>query len=414
LTLGIWACEEKDPTNETGFFYDKNDSDIQEYIVDNGLLNAQEANKGVFYALIEPKVGAQEVKDGDSVRVHYVARLLSGTIVDSTSESRNRPDSLLVNTNSILLGLEDAIRKLKEGERATVLIPSYRALGASGNSLIPPYSVLVYDLQLKEVKSELEQVQEYLTKNNLVPTITVNDSLYYIKTQDGEFGTRPINKEITIVNYTGKLLRGTRFDFKTDSTFFFNVGANGTIRSWERIIPLMNLGEKGILISFSKAAYGSRGSGSVIPPYAPLMFELERVKTERQRIIDYIEANVISDTVSTTSGLYTKQLLAGTGNNPGSKDSVTVEIIQAKTIQNTSFITPTPTTLKFRLDIVSNSPAINALNKGLQEALLKMKVNERKLIIMPSNLAFGNAGRGAVPGKTPIVYEIILKAIKKN
>jgi FKBP-type peptidyl-prolyl cis-trans isomerase len=85
------------------------------------------------------------------------------------------------------------------------------------------------------------------------------------------------------VHYTGKLLDGTIFDSSLDSgqPFEFTLGRRAVIEGWDLGIALMNEGGKATLIIPSKLAYKERGAGEVIPPFSPLVFEVELVEAEK-------------------------------------------------------------------------------------------------------------------------------------
>jgi FKBP-type peptidyl-prolyl cis-trans isomerase FkpA len=87
------------------------------------------------------------------------------------------------------------------------------------------------------------------------------------------------------VNYTGWLYdpskamgRGKQFDTSQGSEpFTFQLGAGKVIKGWDEGFENMKVGGKRKLIIPSEMAYGKNGAGTVIPPDANLMFEVELV-----------------------------------------------------------------------------------------------------------------------------------------
>lgn len=86
------------------------------------------------------------------------------------------------------------------------------------------------------------------------------------------------------VHYTGWLYdpeadggRGDKFDSSVDrgQTFSFPLGAGRVIKGWDEGVAGMQIGEKRELLISPEMGYGERGAGSVIPPGATLLFEVE-------------------------------------------------------------------------------------------------------------------------------------------
>ena len=76
------------------------------------------------------------------------------------------------------------------------------------------------------------------------------------------------------VKYKGYNLDNKVFD-QSDNGITFSL--NQVIKGWQLGIPLFKKGGKGKLIMPSRLAYYSTGSGTSIPPFAPLVFEVELV-----------------------------------------------------------------------------------------------------------------------------------------
>ena len=90
-------------------------------------------------------------------------------------------------------------------------------------------------------------------------------------------GPSPQMGHPVIVNYTGWLTNGTKFDSSLDRNqpFTFNIGTGSVIKGWDQGVATMKVGGKRKLIIPPSLGYGARGAGGVIPPNATLIFEVE-------------------------------------------------------------------------------------------------------------------------------------------
>lgn len=127
-------------------------------------------------------------------------------------------------------------------------------------------------LSCKE-ESDMEKIEDYLAKNNLVAQSTAS-GLYYIITQEGT-GDHPTLQSTVKVRYKGYRLNGDVFD-QTSGTSTATFPLTQLILGWQEGIPLLKKGGKGTFFCPSDLAYGSQQVGD-IPPNSVLIFEIELV-----------------------------------------------------------------------------------------------------------------------------------------
>ena len=95
-------------------------------------------------------------------------------------------------------------------------------------------------------------------------------------------------KKVT-VHYTGWLYdpdapehHGKKFDSSRDRNgpFSFLLGRSQVIMGWDHGIAGMKVGGQRTLIIPADLAYGARGAGRAIPPYAALVFDIELLRVD--------------------------------------------------------------------------------------------------------------------------------------
>jgi len=267
------------------------DSILQVYLSENNI-TTKPTKSGLIYQDIRIGTGPL-AKKGDLVTVNFNILALDGTEIFSTSD-QGEPVFFELGQPFDTKGMDEALLKMRKGGKARIIMPSNLAFGEQGRgNIIPPFATLISDIELVDIKSKKEYsdeeqakepavIQKYLEENNIDVTPTAS-GLYYIEREEGT-GPAPEIGDKVKVWYTGKLVDGSVFDAseKRGQPFEFPLGQGRVIKGWDEGIAMMKEGGKATLIIPSKLGYGERGSGQRIPPFSPLVFEVELREVIRQ------------------------------------------------------------------------------------------------------------------------------------
>lgn len=129
----------------------------------------------------------------------------------------------------------------------------------------------------KRIEEARQKTEEALA-NETAGFEKTASGLFYKITHKGNGKKAEAGKKVT-VHYTGMLLDKTVFDssYRRNQPLSFTVGVGQVIEGWDEGILLLEEGDKARLVIPSDLAYGSRGAGGVIPPNAPLIFDVELI-----------------------------------------------------------------------------------------------------------------------------------------
>ncbi|MDN3668906.1 FKBP-type peptidyl-prolyl cis-trans isomerase [Echinicola jeungdonensis] len=113
---------------------------------------------------------------GDSIKVDYTGSLLDETVFDTSNEEVAKEEGIYNSNRNyaplhlkflgdgqndrLVSGFEFALSKMEKGDVAKVFIPSIWGYGSRDLGVIPPHSVLIFDVHLLEVKINEEDTNE--------------------------------------------------------------------------------------------------------------------------------------------------------------------------------------------------------------------------------------------------------------
>lgn len=111
----------------------------------------EKTESGLYYKILEKGNGTKAQK-GKTVSVHYEGKLDNGQVFDS-SYKRNQPIEFSLGVGQVISGWDEGISLLNVGDKARFVIPPHLGYGTRGaGGVIPPNAVLVFDVELKNVK----------------------------------------------------------------------------------------------------------------------------------------------------------------------------------------------------------------------------------------------------------------------
>lgn len=103
---------------------------------------------GLQFRVLQQGEGAIPLRQ-DRVRVHYIGKLIDGTVFDS-SVARGEPAEFPV--SGVIAGWIEALTLMPTGSKWELVIPQQLAYGERGaGASIPPYSTLVFEVELLEI-----------------------------------------------------------------------------------------------------------------------------------------------------------------------------------------------------------------------------------------------------------------------
>ncbi len=218
----------------------------------------QTTASGLKYADIVAGTGATP-GSGDWVTVAFTATLQDGTLIGASNVSGGPASIPLTDLAKEIPGWAEGMSTMKVGGIRELVVPPNLAYGDKGvGNVIPPNATLVFVVEMLGTKA--------------APKVEMTDLVVGT-------GAEAVSGKSVSVNYTGTLTNGVVFDssFKRNEPFTLTLGAGEVIPGWDQGLQGMKVGGTRVLTIPSELAYGPQGAGSLIPPNATLIFQIEMV-----------------------------------------------------------------------------------------------------------------------------------------
>jgi FKBP-type peptidyl-prolyl cis-trans isomerase len=261
----------------------------------------QKTDKGAYLVISNSGTGLSVPKeDSLTVEVSYKLSVFEGNNVVSGSKILYNPKygAFIKAKNNTTFdqfrveGIHDANQQLREGGKAKVFLPGILGFGSYAPTLndirIPSYALLVVDVEVKDVRSELSQaefeedsINAYIAKKGYTNSLRFGTGLWKLNILNigTTTGTKPAATSTVRASYKLYSLQGDLYD--EGSEIYFELGKEKYIKGFEQAITTMYPSEKAVFALPSRIAYKSLGSG-VVSPYEVLIYELTLDKIIKQ------------------------------------------------------------------------------------------------------------------------------------
>uniref|UniRef100_A0A4W5QT78 peptidylprolyl isomerase n=1 Tax=Hucho hucho TaxID=62062 RepID=A0A4W5QT78_9TELE len=316
-----------------------------------------------------PRVCPREVQTGDFVRYHYNGTFTDGKKFDS-SHQRGAPFSGQVGLGRLITGLDRGVQGMCVNERRKVTVPPHLAYGSIGaGDVIPADTVLVFDVVLLDIWNTEDKVQtRTLSKpQSCKRLVEATDFIRY--------------------HYNGTLLNGVPFDssHSRNGTYDTYVGMGYLIKGMDEGLIGMCVGETRTIIIPPFLAYEEKGYGTVIPSQATLVFEVFMIDlfNPKDDIAVVVKEVPKTCTRKTVVGDYIRYHYNGTFQDGSGFDTS----YQRNSTYNTYI-------------------GMGYVIQGMDKALQGLCIGEKRRVILPPHMAYGEKGTDIIPGSAVLVFDI--------
>ncbi len=283
-------------------------------------------NPFLQYAFVINKPTSPKPQEGDQVMVNMQSACNNRLMYSTTIAFKGKPATYGVAKPAFKGDLIEAIMLMTPGDSIVCLVDAdaiYKNSKTKRPDFIKAGDKLQYFIRLVSIKPKAEVQKEqqaafqkqmneqmakqkaaaakqmieddkalktYFTKHSVSPTKT-SSGMYYTVKEEGS-GDKAVAGDSVVMNYTGTLLDGTKFDSNEDTAFHhvspfnFVLGRGMVIKGWDEGVALLKAGSKATFYIPSPMAYGAQarpGGGANpkgIPANSILVFDVQLVSAK--------------------------------------------------------------------------------------------------------------------------------------
>jgi peptidylprolyl isomerase len=400
-------------------------------------------DSGLYYKIYKVSKDTIKPKTGDWVSLNMSYKYKDSLLFDNR-QAMGAPIRFKLPLSDFKGDIYEGIKLMSKGDSAEFIINADSLFTKTfQQKRRPPFvdtnSVIRFHVTLLSTDSpeSLQKTEDDALKNYLeTQKITVPampSGMYFIETQAGK-GIAIDSGVWVKVHFKVALIDGKQIFSTHDKgePIAFEFGKRFDTKGFEEGVGKMKKGGKAKFIVPSPLAFGEMGRGAIVPPYSTILYEVEVVDVITKADYDKQQADVkkkeeqkkenakkdesallkkyLKDkniTVKpTASGLYYIEKAKGTGPQPTPGKKVKVHYT-GTLLNGTKFDSSKDRNQPFEFELGKGQ-----VIKGWDEGVALMNAGGKAILIVPSNIAYGDREIPSIPAYSTLVFEVDLIEVK--
>lgn len=356
------------------------------------------------YEVSTVKEGSGEpIQNGQLIRVHYKSFLAdSAMTMFDNSYDRGETLEFSLGAGQVIQGWERGLLGMKVGEIRKLSIPYQLAYGDREIGPIPPRSDLYFEVELVSADPPLKP--DDFSDSKKANWKKIENGVFYWDEKTGT-GTQAAQGTRVQVHYTGWLASGRKFSSSKDygKPLTTVLGGGRLIAGWEIGLDGIAPGAVRWLKISPSMGYGAK-SYSAIPPNSTLIFRVEMENVDRDdalaETMDFFPNLETLDLQDGPEGL--RYAIIHEGEGEGAKPGQNVRV------HYTGFLSDGKKfdSSRDRGQIFNFPLGKGNVIRGWDLGVEGMLPGEKRILVIPPELGYGNRGGGPIPGNATLVFVV--------
>lgn len=368
------------------------------------------SSNGMKWRILQSGSG-EKIQEGDMVTVHYRGWVQKGGKRSpepfDDSHLRDEPLRFPLGAGEVIKGWDIGLVGMQQGEERELLIPPSLGYGDRDLGIIPPKSWLLFQVVLLNREAGLPP--DTLFDQN---TIAWHEVVPGVELFDQKEGSGPEAKDgdHLSLHYTGWLTGGTRF---VSSKIFAKpaetlLGSGQSIPGWEIALKGMKRGGIRLMRIQPYMGYGAQ-VGPKIPPHSTLLFKVELL--ELQGVEESDQFDLFPDLASLQwrdqQGVQVATVQPGAAQPAAQKGSQVAVHYTGWMVDGNRFDSSRSRGKPFVFTL-----AAGQVISGWDLGVVGMTPGEKRVLKIPSSLAYGAQGSGAIPPHSDLIFAVEMVSIE--